>query len=114
MREELGDAGFEAFKARTFNKEVEKQALQVNLGDRDSVVLSGTRLVPQVAPIVLDPESKLGRAPLFSARKQLGPIWIRTPLFNLIVLWVMTGLLYAFLWLRGAGTSGSLGSRKNT
>jgi ABC-type multidrug transport system ATPase subunit/ABC-type multidrug transport system permease subunit len=112
MREEFGNAGFEAFKARNFNKEVEKQALQVNLGDRDSVVLSGTRLVPQVAPIVLDPESKLGRAPLFSTRKRLGPVWIPTPIFNLIVLWVMTGLLYAVLWRLGAGTQGSQRSRK--
>ncbi len=112
MREELGDAGFEAFKARTFNKEVEKQALQVNLGDRDSVVLSGTRLVPQVAPIVLDPKSKLGRAPLFSARKQFGPVWIPTPFFNLAVLWLMTGLLYVVLWLLGAGASGSRRTRK--
>ncbi len=103
MREELGDAGYEAFKARYFNKEVEKQALQVNLGDRDSVVLSGGRLVPQVAPIVLDPESRLGRAPLFSARKRVGPVWIRTPLFNLMVLWGMTALLYAALWRLGAG-----------
>ena len=113
MRKELGDTGFEALKSRSFNKEVEKQVLQVNLGDRDSVILSGTRLAAQVVPIVLDPESRWGRAPQFSARKLAGPVWIPTPLFNLVVLWVMTALLYAVLWRLGSDTAGPRrGSKK--
>ena len=99
LRKNLGSEGFDKFKETFFNKEVEKQVMDINLGDRDSVVLSGTRLVPQIVPIALAPESKVGRAPLFTADKRLGKLMAATPAFDVAVLWAMTALLYAALAL---------------
>ena len=105
MREKSGNAGFEKLKERYSSKEVEKQLLDINLGDRDSIELSGKRLVPKVAPIVLPPESAWGKAPMFTADKQVAGLWIPTQTFNAIILWMMTALLYIALWLSRRKTS---------
>lgn len=107
LRAELGHAGFEALRNRTLNREVEKRVLGVVL-DGDSVVLSGTRLVPKVLPIAQAPESRLGRAHLFAPFKRLGDLVISTPLFNLGVLWGMSLLLVLLLWSRVPERTGAL------
>jgi hypothetical protein len=107
LRAELGHAGFEALRNRTLNREVEKRVLGVVL-DGDSVVLSGTRLVPKVLPIAQAPESRLGRAHLFAPFKRLGDLVIPTPLFNLGVLWGMSLLLVLLLWSRVPERTGAL------
>ena len=109
MRATLGHQGFEELKNRHFNKEVAKLALGVALVD--SVVLSGSRLVPQVLPIAWAPENRWGRAHFLAPFKRLGPIVVATPLFDVGMLWVMALLLYIALWGRGLVRRGSLGRR---
>ena len=99
MRATLGHQGFEELKNRHFNKEVAKLALGVALVD--SVVLSGSRLVPQVLPIAWAPEYRWGRAHFLAPFKRLGSIVVATPFFDVGMLWVMALLLYLALWGRG-------------
>ena len=98
LRARLGHSGFEAFKNRSFNREVEKQMLGVRAGD--AIVLSGARLVPRVLPVAIEPESRLGRAHLFAPFKRLGDMQIPTAPFDAGVLWLMTALLALALHLR--------------
>lgn len=48
-------------------------------------------------PIYKEPESHLGRAHFYAPFKQVGNLQIDTFWFNIIVMWVMAGLLYVLL-----------------
>ena len=98
LRGMLGHKGFEEFKNRSFNREVEKQLLGISA--EDAIVISGPRLVPKVLPVVMEPESRFGRAHLFAPFKRLGDFKVQTPFFNIGVLWLLSALLAAALRTR--------------
>ena len=98
LRGTLGHKGFEEFKNRSFNREVEKQLLGITA--EDAIVISGQRLVPKVLPIAMEPESRLGRAHLFAPFKRIGKFEVHTPLFNIGVLWLLSALLATALRTR--------------
>ena len=62
-----------------------------------------TKLVRLMEPIYQVPKSRTGRAQFFASSKRIGNIEIETVVFNVLVIWLMTILLYValqFSWLR--------------
>ncbi|MDH4295030.1 MAG: ATP-binding cassette domain-containing protein [Cyclobacteriaceae bacterium] len=73
-----------------------------NVSEKDRLIEYKGRLVQQVNPIFLDPEPA-GlfdyRAHFFAPQKNLVGFTVSTFLFNSLVIWIMTALLYIVLYL---------------
>lgn len=57
----------------------------------------GDHFIQVSDPIYKDPESRIGRAHFYAPYKQIGNLQIDTYWFNIIVMWIMAGLLYLLL-----------------
>jgi len=55
-------------------------------------------LIRKKDPIFTDSDSKFGRAQFYAAEKYIGKIKIETFLFNVIVLWLFSIMLFIFLY----------------
>jgi hypothetical protein len=71
-----------------------KESKEVN-----AFIIKKNRYIRYTEPIFHIPESKWGRAHLFSPEKSIGTIYIDTFVFNLMVLWFMNLLLYLGLFV---------------
>ncbi len=96
LRSELGRKGLSLLKSAHYNEGIAAIALQAR--GLEAVRLSGGRLVQVSLPICQAPESDWGRAHFLSARKRVASRPISTPVYNIIVLWVMAALLYLALY----------------
>jgi ABC transport system ATP-binding/permease protein len=96
LREEHGRDGLAAIQQRHFNQEIAD--LVMNVKSLESVRLSGERLVQVASPIAKAPESAWGAAHFFAAHKHLGTWTVPTYGFNIAVLWLMAGVLFATLY----------------
>lgn len=59
---------------------------------------AGDRFIQKADPVYMEPGSKYGRAHFYAPFKQLGDLKIGTLLFNVIVIWIMTGFLFMTLY----------------
>ena len=76
--------------------------LVLNTNELRKIQIRGDRIIRRDSPIFHDPESRLGRAQFYSSTKRVGPYLVDTLLFNTVVLWLMSILLYIALinnWL---------------
>ncbi len=99
LKKELGWDGYDAYKNRFQSRDILE--LGLNYMALEPVRLSGERLVQVAAPICQEVEST-GGAHFLAAEKCLGPWLIPTPYMNVLVLWLMSGILYLalyFSWL---------------
>ncbi|MCB8964466.1 MAG: ATP-binding cassette domain-containing protein [Bacteroidales bacterium] len=78
------------------NKNLE--ALVTNRNDFQKIELVNDRLIRRLEPIYSLPSSKIGRAQLFSAYKRIGQYYIPTLWFNVVIIWIMSGVFYLALW----------------
>ena len=90
-----------ALKLRYQNKSVEE--LVRNRNELRKIVEYKGTYVRKDNPIYQVPDSRNGRAQFFAASKRIGNLTIDTVLFNILVLWLMTIILYIALvnnWLK--------------
>jgi ABC transport system ATP-binding/permease protein len=59
---------------------------------------AGNRLVQKADPVFMKPGSKYGRAHYFAPYKRIGDIRIDTLIFNILVIWLMTVVLFVTLY----------------
>ncbi len=84
-----------ALKQRYTNKSVTD--LVTNRNGMDMIVRYHDQLIQRKDPVYHMPESRVGRAHLYSAYKRVGNIWMETYWFNLVFIWLTTLILYAAL-----------------
>ncbi len=84
------------FKQDYYNKTIADWVLAKN--ETDQIVFDGTRYVRKKHPIFKEPVHNWGRAHFYAAYKNLGQIKIPTPLFNVLVIWLMTIVLFFLLY----------------
>jgi ABC transport system ATP-binding/permease protein len=84
-----------ALKEKYFNSELANQVL--NKDEPDKIIEIKGRLYRKYEPIFNIPESRYGRAQFFAPIKRIGDLMIDTFWFNLIVIWIMSGLFYSTL-----------------
>lgn len=94
MPQTLGQSAFELSR-KHHNQALEQ--LVTNKLSVEQVSVLPDRIVRRYEPIYATPTSTIGRAPLFSAHKQLGHRLIPTLWFNTAMLWLSTLLLYIAL-----------------
>ena len=74
-------------------------ALVLNKGGFKKIVYQQGEYIPKNEPVLRDGHSNWGRAHFFAPNKNFAGIKISTPLFNVLVIWSMTLLLYVTLYL---------------
>lgn len=102
--EEGSDYNLNAYKDSYYNESLAD--LVRNIDEKDRIIELEGRLIQQINPIFVEPvpDGPLDyRAHFFAPKKNLFGTMVNTFLFNLIVVWIMTMLLYItlyFEWLR--------------
>lgn len=87
-----------SLKKSHFNNTLEEFVRNSN--EKDKLIEYEGRLIQKVDPIFLDPEHPMLRSHFYAPRKQLFGVFYDTYWVNVIVLWIMTGLLYLALYFR--------------
>jgi hypothetical protein len=90
--------GFQEFKSRYFNDKLEE--FVTNKTEPTRITEYKNELFQKLNPIFLDPKNKFLRAHFYAPRKQIFGRYFNTFGVNVIVLWVMTGILYLALYFR--------------
>lgn len=97
--DQMGKEEFYRLKRNHFNESVSD--LVENRNEFNKIIRSDNRLIQRKDPIFKDPYSHTGRAHFYASEKIIGDWHIDTVYFNVIVLWVMIGLLYLLLLTDG-------------
>lgn len=92
---EYGRDEFYRIKRSYFNESISD--LVENRNEFNKIIRAEDRLIQKKDPIFMDPYSETGRAHFYAPVKIVGEIRIDTFAFNLLALWLMTGLLYLAL-----------------
>lgn len=90
--------GFKRFKDMYFNDKLDE--FVTNKTETDKSIIYDNRIYQKANPIYMEPEYKLIRAHFYSPVKMLFGRKVDTIVVNVIVLWVITGLLYLVLSFR--------------
>lgn len=100
-KREGGSNGLNLLRLSSHNREVERFVL--NTQEEVKVIETNGRLVQMANPIFRQPGGNklISRAHFFAPYKYLFGIPLSTPVFNIILLWLMTAVLYALLWWDG-------------
>jgi ABC-type multidrug transport system ATPase subunit len=65
--------------------------------DLNKMIIIDNEIINNSEPVYKYPESKIGRAQLFSSHKYIGDWGIQTFMFNILILWIFNLTLYIFL-----------------
>ena len=85
------------FRQAYYNKALSD--LVLNRHEVNMIFKSHNRLIQKKDPIFIIPESPYGRAHFYSPVKKIYQFYIDTFWFNILALWLMTGILYLTLLL---------------
>ena len=92
----LGEEGFIKLREKNYNENLANVVL--NRLTPGKIYDSDKMLIQKADPVFMRPGSKYGRAHFFAPYKQLGTLKIGTLLFNIIVIWIMTFMLFITLY----------------
>jgi len=90
-------ASFLRFKETYQNEAVED--LVLNKRELKQILVTDRAIVQKKHPVFKAPTSNWGRAHFYAPEKRLMGLVISTPLFNVLIIWLSTGLLYIALYL---------------
>ncbi len=96
MIEEMGRENFVNFKQNHYNKKLADIVL--NRNEINKIYETDKRLIQKKDPIFMMPTSNFGRAHFYSPIKLIGNIKLDTLWFNLIMMWIGSGILYLTLF----------------
>ncbi len=74
--------------------------LMLNRNELQKIVWREGQLLRKMEPVYMYPLKSNGRSHFYASVKKVGSVYIPTPLFNILVLWLMTILLYLTLSFR--------------
>jgi len=97
-----GNVNLNEFRSKTHNGTIER--FLKNTDEDKKIIEVNNRLVQMVDPIYKAPGNEnvfFSRAHFFAPFKYFLGVKLNTPVFNIIVLWIMTGLLYVSLYFDG-------------
>jgi hypothetical protein len=96
LRNELGDENIYRMKQAYSNQNLSD--LVKNVASANKIIAGNEKLIRKYEPVYMDPESRCGNAHFYSPVKQVGSMQMNTLWFNILVMWIMTGILYLTLW----------------
>jgi ABC transport system ATP-binding/permease protein len=93
-----GENEFTKFREKFQNDKLNEFVKNGN--ETDKIIEYNGKFIQKMDPIFRDPEPRFIKAHFYSPTKQLFGFYVDTFVVNVIVLWVMTGLLYLALYFR--------------
>ncbi len=93
-----GNEGLLNFKQKYYNKTLANWVLAKQ--ESKQIVFDGEKYIQKWHPIFKDPVNKWGRAQFYAPFKRFGNLKISTPVFNMIVVWLMTFVFFITLYFR--------------
>jgi len=97
MINDMGQDGFVNFKQTYYNKKLADIVL--NRNEIHKVYQTEQRLVQKKDPVFMEPTSNFGRAHFYAPLKIVNHIKINTLWYNVLMMWLLTGILYLALYL---------------
>jgi hypothetical protein len=91
-----GDDNLLAFKQRHYNEALATYLLKKT--ELKQLEFTGTRFLQRRHPVYQSPLSNWGRAHFYSPEKKIAGWVIPTPLFNVLNIWLVVGILYVTLY----------------
>lgn len=105
QKEKLYEKQIEQFGGKEeFTKAIQKNTnkrvgmLVTNQLEDEQMVIENTNIIRTKSAIYRYPESKWGRAHFFAPAKRVGNYYIDTLYFNIVIIWLTTGLLLVMLY----------------
>ncbi len=96
IKNEMGEDAFLEMRNRNYNENVANFVL--NRLATNKIYDAGKHLVQKADPVFMKPGSKIGRAHFYAPYKQIGDLRIDTLLFNVMVIWFMSAVLFVTLY----------------
>ncbi len=97
IQKKMGEAEFQKLKEANYNESL--MNIVLNRLNTNKIYESDNKLIQKADPVFMKPGSKYGRAHFYAPYKQIGNLKIRTLLFNVIAIWIMTIGLFVTLYL---------------
>ena len=97
IQKKRGEAEFQKLKEANYNESL--MNIVLNRLNTNKIYESDNKLIQKADPVFMKPGSKYGRAHFYAPYKQIGNLKIRTLLFNVIAIWIMTIVLFVTLYL---------------
>jgi hypothetical protein len=97
IQKKMGEAEFQKLKEANYNESL--MNIVLNRLNTNKIYESDNKLIQKADPVFMKPGSKYGRAHFYAPYKQIGNLKIRTLLFNVIAIWIMTIVLFVTLYL---------------
>jgi hypothetical protein len=98
LRDSIGKENWEALRLNYNNSNLNEMVLRS--GAKRTTIDSGERIIAFSNPGFTIPASKIGRAHFYAPVKVLGNTMVETFLFNLVVLWILSIILYILLYFK--------------
>jgi ABC transport system ATP-binding/permease protein len=95
----MGDEAFVRMRQDNYNENLSD--LLMNNMTKSKIYDAGDRFIQKADPVFMRPGCKYGRAHFFAPYKQLGILRINTLIFNVVTIWIMTGVLFIALYYNG-------------
>ena len=92
---EIGKESFTQLKLDNFNEKI--KTIVTNASRINRIYIGPDELIQKKDPIYTRPYSKIGRAHFFAPYKILGTLKVPTVSFNIMAIWLFSGLLYFIL-----------------
>jgi len=96
MINDMGREDFVNFKQKYYNKSLADIVL--NRTEINKIYETNKRLVQKKDPIFMEPTSQIGRAHFYAPVKVISGMKISTLLYNVLIMWVMIGILFLALF----------------
>ncbi|MBI9055078.1 MAG: ATP-binding cassette domain-containing protein [Bacteroidales bacterium] len=96
MIDDMGREEFVDFKQKHYNKKLAD--ILLNRNEINKIYHSESRLIQKKDPVFMEPTSQFGRAHFYAPYKIIRGIKINTLLYNLIIMWLGTGLMFLALF----------------
>lgn len=93
---EIGVDGLVKVKEDNYNEQL--ATIMLNRMSVSKIYESEDKLIQKSDPVLMMPTGKNGRSHFYAPYKQLGTLRIATPFFNMIVIWLVSGLLFTMLY----------------
>ncbi len=93
--DEMGRENFVQLKKDNYNESLYN--IVTNRTEINRLIIIGDELIQKKDPVYTRPYTKHGRAHFYAPYKQVGNLTFDTVIFNIVAIWIFTGVLYIML-----------------
>lgn len=100
LEAKIGVEGLMHLEEKYDNNQLKDVIILERIPGKKPLIVSDRKIIQKYEPGYMNPVSKYGRAHFYAPYKMIGNLRIDTFWFNIIVIWIFTGILYLMLYFR--------------